>query len=193
MKSLAEIINLDSKGISERRENKILRSGLAQVIQSSDGWDRLNALRKFYALADDQIKAAGRRRWGIYAYEIDWIKVFTPIEYGLWYDIREQGAVLYPQYPVGRFFADFANPVAKVIVECDGAAWHKDKDKDRCRQDEIEAMGWHVYRITGRECLQADTDESFDTLASRKFIERIICNHDISSRFESNDMADCAY
>jgi hypothetical protein len=32
--------------------------------------------------------------------------------------------VLYPQYPVGRYFVDFGNPVHKVAIECDGARWH---------------------------------------------------------------------
>lgn len=34
----------------------------------------------------------------------------TPIERWLWADIRHADAVFYPQYPVGNFFVDFANP-----------------------------------------------------------------------------------
>jgi len=80
----------------------------------------------------------------------------TPIERALWHDIRAEDLVPYPQYPVGRFFVDFGNPVWKVAIECDGARWHTDAERDAKRQQQIEAFGWKVYRITGRDCL---TDE----------------------------------
>jgi hypothetical protein len=77
----------------------------------------------------------------------------TPIEWAVWQEMRAEDIVMVPQYPVGRFFVDFANPAEKVAVECDGAAWHMDEAKDMHRQVEIEAMGWTVYRISGRDCL----------------------------------------
>jgi hypothetical protein len=88
----------------------------------------------------------------IYAWDHDAGIRLTPIETSLWHDIRAEAAVLYPQFPVGRFFVDFANPVAKVAIECDGAKWHSDPAKDTARQAEIEALGWTVYRISGRDC-----------------------------------------
>jgi len=69
--------------------------------------------------------------------------------------------VAYPQWPVGRFFVDFANPVAKVAIECDGKAFH-DVERDAKRQGEIEAMGWAVYRFTGRECNVESVIETSD-------------------------------
>jgi very-short-patch-repair endonuclease len=86
-------------------------------------------------------------------YELgEWLTVFTPIEFSIWQDIRCWGLDLWPQLPVGRFFVDFGNPVAKVAIECDGAAYHQDKAKDAARDQELEAMGWTVIRIPGWQC-----------------------------------------
>lgn len=86
-------------------------------------------------------------------YELgNWLTVFTPIEFSLWQDIRSRGLDLWPQLPVGRFFVDFGNPVAKVAIECDGRQWHQDAAKDAARDQELEAMGWTVIRIPGWQC-----------------------------------------
>jgi very-short-patch-repair endonuclease len=85
----------------------------------------------------------------------------TPIEFALWHDIRLENVVMYPQFPVGRFFVDFGNPVARVAIECDGARWHTDHQKDRERDAELAKRGWSVYRITGRDCF-TDTEETED-------------------------------
>lgn len=138
--------------------------------------EKFSGLKEFYKLAEREIRAAGRNEWGIDPYEVNWIPLFTPIEYGLWYDIRDCNAVLYPQYPVGRFFVDFANPVAKVVVECDGAAYHQDKAKDDARQREIESLGWKVFRITGRDCLSQFDEQEMKSSPSRMLIQRI-CDH----------------
>lgn len=111
-------------------------------------WDRIRA---FYKANDEAILRAGRREWGIdpYAWDSEAGIVLTPIEQALWADIRSLGAVLYPQYPVGRRFVDFGNPCAKVAIECDGAKWHTDAAADKARQSELEAEGWDVYRVGG--------------------------------------------
>lgn len=81
-----------------------------------------------------------------------WPALFTPIEESLWSDIRRWSLDLWPQLPVGRFFVDFGNPVARIAVECDGLEWHKDKAKD-CRRDQaLGEMGWTVVRIPGYQC-----------------------------------------
>lgn len=115
--------------------------------------------------------------------------VLTPIEQALWHDIRAERLVLYPQYPVGRFFVDFGNPVWQVAVECDGARWHVDAEKDADRQQQIEALGWSVYRITGRDCM-TDAEEADDDLgrtvvragAARRFIRNIAARHPYLTR-----------
>lgn len=117
------------------------------------------AIRDHYRRHADAIRAAGKNQYGIDPYAWDSLVSMTPIEWPMWQDIRSIGMVMYPQYPVGRFFVDFGNPVAKVAIECDGAAWHQDKAADKRRQDKIESMGWTVYRFTGRQCRQIPHDD----------------------------------
>jgi very-short-patch-repair endonuclease len=83
----------------------------------------------------------------------DWVMIFTPIEAAIWSDIRSYGLPFWPQFPVGRYVVDFADPVRKIALECDGAAYH-DPVKDRARDAALEKMGWTTYRIPGRECFE---------------------------------------
>lgn len=76
----------------------------------------------------------------------------SPIERMVWDEARAFGLVLYPQFPIDRFFADFANPAANVVIECDGEQFHKDAAADRARERFMESLGWHVYRISGAAC-----------------------------------------
>ena len=111
-------------------------------------------IKRHYESVAPQIMAAGRNEWGVdpYAWESEAKIRLTPIELWLWHDIRAIDMVLYPQYPVRWHFADFANPVAKVVIECDGKAFHEDKAKDAARDQRMQAEGWTVYRFTGSEC-----------------------------------------
>lgn len=85
-------------------------------------------------------------------YELaDWLKVFTPIEYAAWCEIRGAGLPLWPQLPVGKFFVDFGNPEYKVALECDGKDYH-DATKDAERDRILSGMGWKVFRAPGWRC-----------------------------------------
>lgn len=101
-------------------------------------------------------------------YLIDWIKVFSPIEYMAWCDIRDYNMRMWPQYPIGKYFADFANVERKIVIECDGKQWH-DTEKDAVRDSEMIALGWTVYRITGAECYKIVEREDYED-DTRKFI-----------------------
>lgn len=126
---------------------------------SPDYW---NAVRAFYKDHHERIMKS-RSEWGVdpYAWEVDAGVQMTPIEAALWSDIRMEGAVFYPQYPVDKFFVDFGNPVAKVALECDGYAFHLDKAKDAARDARLHALGWAVYRFPGHACVK-DTVERED-------------------------------
>lgn len=117
------------------------------------------ALRKIHAL---------QHQVGAYdPYPVDWHQIFTPIERECWLSIRQLGGMpFYPQYPVGRFFVDFADPACCIAIECDGAQWH-DAGKDAARDAEMREFGWCVYRLTGRQCLLPDShpDSAFCALA----------------------------
>jgi G:T-mismatch repair DNA endonuclease (very short patch repair protein) len=69
-----------------------------------------------------------------------------------------------------RFVArpDFAYPDRKIAVELDGARWHMDRasfEGDRRKQNELQAMGWVVYRFTWRQ-LQDEPAKVLSILAS---------------------------
>jgi len=61
---------------------------------------------------------------------------------------------LIPQYPVGRYYIDFAHVDSMTAIELDGFASHSstvDIANDRKRQRWIEEQGWHVIRFGGKE------------------------------------------
>lgn len=155
--------------------------------------ERFKMIRAHYKKHAPQIVRSDA--WDLDPYEWDVSGTgisLSPIETAIWLDIRAEGAVFYPQFPVGRFFVDFANPVAKVAIECDGAAWHSDKARDESRQAEIERMGWSVYRISGKDC-KTDSGPYYDERgelvsslgAARAFIKQICAAHPVS--FLSHD------
>src|SRR6185503_8736245 len=99
------------------------------------------------------------KRWVSPYGKIDWIKLFTPIEYDTWQVIRSYGRLpLYPQYPIGNYFLDFGNPVLRIGLECDGKQYHLDKDKDNYRDEKLLNEGWTIFRVTGSECYQTCTE-----------------------------------
>ena len=140
-------------------------------------WARIRA---HYKRATPAILACEKNEWALdaYAWEALGAIHFTPIEEGLWHDIRAVDVVLYPQYPVLNFFVDFANPKAKVAIECDGAAYH-DASKDAERDAQLRAAGWTVYRISGRDCRDGVDMDSGQHTKAREFIQRISANHNI--------------
>lgn len=176
------ITGVDWREVASMIDSEAKRAPVVDRIYRAKGFERLVAIREFYRLAGDYISRAGRNEWGIDTYEVDWLRLFTPIELALWHDIRAANAVLYPQYPVDRFFVDFGNPVAKVAIECDGAQWHADKSKDAQRQSAIEAKGWTVYRITGRDCKSDFNEETMERSAARKLIDEVVLLHGIGRR-----------
>lgn len=172
---------------------------------SGDLRARFSRIRAFYKAHEAAILANGNEWFGIesdelfgdaYGWEHAGRISLTPIERQLWHDIRAEDAILYPQYPVGRYFVDWGNPFHKVAIECDGAKWHTDPQRDASRQREIEALGWTVYRLTGREC-GTDFEEREDEHgalvvrpgAARALIRRVIAQH----RIERESSRQCAW
>ncbi len=137
-------------------------------------------IREFYDLSKSAIMAERKNEWGIDPYAWDrGIITLTPIECWLWHDIRAVDVVLYPQYPVFDFFVDFANPKAKVAIECDGQDYHLDKAKDDARDLRLSRAGWKTYRISGKDCRDGVGMEYESKSAARTFIKRIAENHHI--------------
>lgn len=84
----------------------------------------------------------------------NWEWIMSPIERIVWGDLRYHGLQFYPQYPAGRYFIDFADPKAMVGIEVDGKEYHQDREKDKQRQQKLEAMGWTIVRISGSEVIE---------------------------------------
>lgn len=149
-----------------------------------------NALREHYARFTPEILAEARNEWAIDAYAWDdydpKIMFMTPIQAWLWSDIRDANAIFYPQYPVGRVFVDFANPKAKVAIECDGAAFHTDKAKDAARDAKLVAMGWTVYRAPGWLCKTEYDEETGTPSKAGLFVREIVGRHRLA-RFGNDD------
>lgn len=83
-------------------------------------------------------------------YFMDWVNYMTVIEQNVWSDIRYLGLPFLPQFPVKRYFLDFADPVKKIGIEADGKRWHEGREiQDRERQEELEQDGWEIVRIQG--------------------------------------------
>lgn len=121
-------------------------------MKSSNNW---GAIRAHYASYEKRIMASRANEWAIDPYLWDAGKnmiFMTPIEENFWADCRDADLILYPQYPACGYFIDFANPVAKVGIECDGKAFHLDAERDARRQSVLERAGWAIFRISGREC-----------------------------------------
>jgi len=49
-----------------------------------------------------------------------------------------------------KYRPDFVNPLLKIILECDGKAFH-DLKKDTIRDKLLCDAGWKVFRVTGSE------------------------------------------
>lgn len=116
-------------------------------------------IRKHYEEATPKIFSASHKhlnRWyAPYSSLVEWRNYFSPIEWQAWQALRSFGKVpMYPQYPVDKFFIDFGNPVVKVGIECDGKEWHLDEEKDARRDNKVFEHGWHIFRISGSDCLK---------------------------------------
>ena len=160
------------------------------ITQARDWRARLDAIKHYYAAVDHEIHSHSPSLWAFDPYEVDWPMLFTPIESALWSDIRALEVALYPQYPVTvhqvpgdpdsrplTFFADFANPVVKVAIECDGKAFHTDPARDRRRDELMRRSGWQVYRFTGAQCREDFNGETMQRSTVARELERIARLH----------------
>lgn len=148
------------------------------MFEQTNDWARI---RRTYAQLMPRLMAAPRDEWAFDAYFwSNGMVRMTPIEAWLWADLREVNAIVYPQFPIGNVFVDFANPVAKVAIECDGAAYHMDVEKDRKRDARLQALGWTVYRIPGRVCATETNYETSQLSKAGAAVRRIVLDHGIT-------------
>lgn len=139
----------------------INRESLFDIVCANDTrkWD---AIRRIYATADFEHYRA---------YLVDWTKIFSPIESMAWGELRYLGLPFYPQYPIGRFFADFADPIRKLVIECDGKDFHN-QIRDAERDAIMAANDWRVFRVSGADCNRILPDPWEDFSCAEDDIER---------------------
>lgn len=83
----------------------------------------------------------------------------TPIERNMWGDIRAHGLPMYYQFPIGPYYADFADPFHGLVVEVDGKIHEELKDRDARRDGYIRSVGFDVLRIPGRETYDKEEED----------------------------------
>lgn len=124
----------------------------------------INDIKNHYELLSPHILSLNPKKWvSPYGYITDWHPIMSPIEVSTWLAIRSYGKIpLYPQYPIGKYFADFANPVLRIALECDGKAYHLDKEKDEKRDTTLfKEHGYAVYRVPGADCAKRPSDSFY--------------------------------
>lgn len=75
----------------------------------------------------------------------------TDIEANMWSDIRYFGLPFYYQFPIGKYYADFADPFHGLVVETDGKIHIGNEARDAERDAYIRSIGFQVIRIPGRD------------------------------------------
>lgn len=133
-------------------------------------------IRKYYSENLEEILSRKRYWHDPYPDEYDLLKMFTPIEENTWSAIRGFGLVpFYPQFPIDKYWVDFANPYFKLIIECDGKEFHKDKEKDHQRDMFLKSVGWKVFRISGADCYK-DSDINDENLDKENELIKLYLN-----------------
>jgi len=120
--------------------------------------DREQIRKNYKDHLPDIIKAKGRYDASYILGDFYRTNFLSPIEKNVWDSIRYLGLRFFPQFPILNYFADFADPINKIVIEVDGKEWHKDQEKDLKRQKEIEADGWRVYRLPGSMTFKESED-----------------------------------
>ena len=73
-------------------------------------------------------------------------------------------------FPVDGCFIDWAIPDLKIGIECDGAYWHQDKERDLIRDRRIESFGWILLHLK-------ESEIENDIESCRQKISRLVNNH----------------
>ena len=77
----------------------------------------------------------------------------SPIEARVRQVLDERREVYRAQYRIGPYRADFYLPGRRLVLECDGHAWHsrpEQRARDRARDAYMTERGFLVRRMTGK-------------------------------------------
>lgn len=109
-------------------------------------------VRSFYAQNMPAIKKHPKK-W-VNKYRFPFLDKMTPIERIAFNECIFAGMIpMYPEFPVGKYFIDLANPHQKIGLELDGLEFHLDWVADAKRDAELwHEHGWKIFRCTGARC-----------------------------------------
>ena len=92
----------------------------------------------------------------------------SPLEFALHEALLKRGVAASTGVVVGKHRLDLAveRDGVRLDIECDGAAFHTDHERDSARDHAVEAQGWTVMRFSGR-ALSRDLDACVDAIVDR--------------------------
>jgi len=83
----------------------------------------------------------------------------SPIERKIKQYLEEMDQDFVNQMVIGRYICDFVHPEWKLIIECDGAAYHstsEQKYKDSVRDEDLKREGYKILHLLGWQCWNKD-------------------------------------
>jgi very-short-patch-repair endonuclease len=124
---------------------EIIRPNFHRLYKEARTWkSKLSVIQAAYKSYLPSILSAAKTGRSIDPNIVQW--EFTHIEDIAWGEIRALGLPFYPQFPVLNYFADFADPLRKIVIELDGKKFHN-KQKDDIRDKRMRDEGWKIHRI----------------------------------------------
>lgn len=94
----------------------------------------------------------------------------TKIEKSIGEVLQSLGLNVIFNYPIDGYFIDWAIPSLKIGIECDGAYWHQNKQRDSLRDKKIEKFGWTLLRLK-----ESEIENNIELC--REKISRLVNNH----------------
>jgi very-short-patch-repair endonuclease len=81
------------------------------------------------------------------------LRTESPIESRLYTEMKKRGLKPQPQVKIGPYRVDYLldTKYKKIVIEADGAEYHKDKERDRVRDEYLRSKDYTVLRFTGSE------------------------------------------
>lgn len=120
------------------------------------------------------------QRKAAYAVQNPLLCLESPMERQVYDILKTTGLCPILQFPLGKYFVDFAFPKYKVAIEYDGK-FHQEQSKyDKQRDLDLKKLGWDTIRITS-EFFEKFTVETEDGQEYKLWIE--IIAEDLRKRF----------
>lgn len=139
-----------------------------QEIEGISGWELVSKLA--VGLPDDAYPALGKCESPIeqlFATALSLVALRVP---------TDERPSLDTQVSISKYRADIVltgpRGAPRIVVECDGEAFHQDKAKDAQRTAEIERHGYRVMRFTGSEIHHNPVSLANSVLRQAGFVAR---------------------